>query len=159
MYLLSPGFKHMPSCQCSLSTPQARQQQIPLAKWTWWLPWKKDNMNVVLKRQIRQDGHAELGGYARDPRVHMRCPFRGRVFTFFSSVPVTGTQFPVPSGAVWHEPGLKCNLGSSQEYYRNLGLWFSNLLFSYHTLPFLPEKNDQLRICCLTPMVHHASTD
>lgn len=86
-------------------------------------------MNVVLKRQIWQDGHAELGGCAGDPRVHMRCPFRGRVFTFFSSVPVTGTQFPVPSGAVWREPGLKCNLGSSQEYCRNLGLRFSNLLF------------------------------
>lgn len=36
----------------------------------------------------------------------------------------------------------------------------SVIFFFYHPLPFLPEKNDQLRICCLTPMVHHqASTD
>ncbi len=64
----------------------------------------------IKKAALTQDGHPEVGGYGWDPRVHMKCPFRGRVFTFFSSVPVTGTQFPVPPGMVWREPALDWNV-------------------------------------------------
>ncbi len=166
MYLLSGGFKHMPSysqpfSHSSISLSQflsrhffffyftmpfqttlgnSRFFQLTEQDACWWRRKKRRQYKCGIKKAaLTQDGHPEVGGYGWDPRVHMRCPFRGRVFTFFSSVPVTGTQFPVPPGMVWREPGLKCNLvlrrGSSQEYCRNLGLRFSNPPF-LNPLPF-----------------------
>lgn len=154
VYLLSGGFKHMPSYSqpysyCSilfqflhtffaftvpLQTALGNSRFLQLTEQDSWRRKEKRQYKYGFKKAaLTQDGHPEVEGYRWDPRVHMRCPFRGRVFTFFSSVLVTGTQFPVPPGMVWREPGLKCNLvlrrGSSQEYCRNLGLRFSNPLF------------------------------